>query len=356
MVEGLSRLVSENLFRPQDVPGFQSKLFFEGRERRRHLERFTVLLLLATTIATYGVLGDSTATVIGAMIIAPLMIPIMGTAAALVMGQMNRALQSLLIVVSGVTGVIFLSWLIGTFFSGVISAETNSQILGRINPRMVDLAAALASGAAGAFAMSRDDVADSLPGVAISISLVPPLCVVGLLLSIGDFANASGALLLFTTNFLSILLAGGAVLGLLGLNKAGMIEVKGTARRNAFMVVLASIALVAIPLAITGAKITREAILQQRVRTIVEAWIVGTQFDLKSVEVSGINVEVLLTGPNEPIPSTELAAQLSQQFDEPIIVDIELVPSVRERLTTVEPSAGLDAPPLPPVTLADAQK
>lgn len=336
MVEGLSRMVGENLFRPQDVPGFQSKLFFEGRERRRHLERFTVLLFLATVIATYGVVGDSTATVIGAMIIAPLMTPIMGTAAALVMGQMNRALQSLLIVISGVAGVIFLSWLIGTFFTGVISAETNSQILGRINPRMVDLFAALASGAAGAFAMSRDDVADSLPGVAISISLVPPLCVVGLLLSVGDFADASGAFLLFTTNFLSILLAGGGVLALLGLNKAAMIEVVGTARRNAFAVVFVSVALVSIPLAITGAKITREVLLQQRVRTVVEEWIVGTDFDLKSVTVNGINVEVLLTGPDAPIPSAALTAQLRQEFNEPVVVDLELVPSIRQRLTTVE--------------------
>ncbi|GAB4459454.1 MAG: hypothetical protein Kow0031_39450 [Anaerolineae bacterium] len=354
MVEWLSRLVGENLFRPQDVPGFENKLFFEGRERRRHLERFTVLLILATVIATYGVLGDSTATVIGAMIIAPLMTPIMATAAALVMGQMNRALQSLLIVVGGVATVIFLSWLIGTIYGGVISAAYNSQIAGRINPRMVDLFAALASGAAGAFAMSRDDVADSLPGVAISISLVPPLCVVGLLLSVGDMANAMGAMLLFITNFLSILLAGGGVLGLLGLNQAAMIEVAGTARRNAFLVVLVGVTLVAIPLGITSAKITREAILQQQVHKIVENWIVGTEFDLKSVEVNGVNVEVLLTGPNMPVPSAELAAQLSQGFDENVIVSLELVPSVREMLT-VQPTAGMNQPP-PWLAVADASK
>ncbi len=355
MVEALSRLVSENLFRQQDVPGFEKKLFFEGRERRRHMERFTVLLLLSTIIATYGVLGDSVATVIGAMIIAPLMTPIMGTAAALVMGQMNRAVRSVLIVAGGVIGVIFLSWLIGSLYGGVISAEHNSQIMGRINPRMVDLFAALASGAAGAFAMSRDDVADSLPGVAISISLVPPLCVVGLLLAAGDMANAMGAMLLFITNFLSILLAGGGVLGLLGLNQAAMIKVEGTARRNAFLVVLAGVALVAIPLGVTSAKITREAILQQQVHKIVENWIAGTEFDLKSVEVNGVNVEVLLTGPNTPIPSAELAAQLSQEFDQNVVVSLELVPSIRETLT-VQPSAGLWPPGVPSVAVADASK
>jgi hypothetical protein len=70
---------------PEDLPQFEAKLFFEGAKRRVNLERFAVLLFLSTVIATYGVLGDSTATVIGAMIIAPLMTPIMATAAGLVM-------------------------------------------------------------------------------------------------------------------------------------------------------------------------------------------------------------------------------------------------------------------------------
>ena len=82
-----SNILRENQFRPEDVPAFQNKLFFEGNRRRPYLERFSVLLFLATVIATVGVINDSTATVIGAMIIAPLMLPIMATAGALVMGH-----------------------------------------------------------------------------------------------------------------------------------------------------------------------------------------------------------------------------------------------------------------------------
>ncbi len=88
----LSNLVRENMFRPQDIPKFQAKLFYEGDRLRPYLERFTVLLFLSAVIATMGVISDSTATVIGAMIIAPLMTPIMATAAALVTGQMDRAI------------------------------------------------------------------------------------------------------------------------------------------------------------------------------------------------------------------------------------------------------------------------
>jgi uncharacterized hydrophobic protein (TIGR00271 family) len=131
-----------------------------------NLERFAMLLVLSTIIATFGMLGDSTATVIGAMIIAPLMTPIMATAAGLVMGDMERAGHSFLVVVAEVAATIGLAWVIGIFHIGVISFTANSQITARVSPNLIDLAVALASGVAGAFAMSRDDVADSLPGVA----------------------------------------------------------------------------------------------------------------------------------------------------------------------------------------------
>jgi len=248
------------MFTPEDVPGFERRLFFEGARRRQYLERFGVLLFLSAVIATMGVIGDSAATVIGAMIIAPLMTPIMATAAALVMGQIARAIRSSLIVAAGVAGVIAVSWLVGIFFPGVISFETNSQITGRISPRTIDLIAALASGAAGAFAMSRDDIADSLPGVAISISLVPPLCVVGIGISQSEWSVSMGALLLFMTNFLSILLAGGGVLALLGLSRAATIVIEGSARRNAFIAIAIGVLIVTVPLAATGVKVTSSVI------------------------------------------------------------------------------------------------
>jgi len=78
----LRNIIDDNKFMPEDVPRFEEKLFFEGEKRRVNMERFAVLLVLSTIIATYGVIGDSVATVIGAMIIAPLMRPIMATAAA----------------------------------------------------------------------------------------------------------------------------------------------------------------------------------------------------------------------------------------------------------------------------------
>jgi hypothetical protein len=87
----VKNIVNDNKFVSEDLSKLEEKLFWEGSKRRTSLERFAVFLLLSTVIATYGVLGDSTATVMRAMIIALLMIPIVATAAALVMGDLNRA-------------------------------------------------------------------------------------------------------------------------------------------------------------------------------------------------------------------------------------------------------------------------
>ena len=323
----LSRIFHDNQFQPDDVPKFENKLFFEGTRKRSYLERFFVLLILATIIATAGIVGDSTATVIGAMIVAPLMTPIMAATAALVMGNMRRALNRLALVGAGVIVVIFLSWLMGILGPGVINFEENSQILARISPRFIDLVAALASGAAGAFCMSRDDIADSLPGVAISISLVPPLCVVGLSLSAGELDAASGAFLLFITNFLAILLAGGAVFGILGLNRAALIEVRGSSRRNAFAVVVLAILVVSIPLVITSRRVTTEALTEILSQRAAEEWVTGSNFTVRHVRAKGDSVYIAVIGHGDEPEFAELVAAIEASVGRPIEVDLEMLPS-----------------------------
>ena len=323
-----SNILRENQFRPEDVPVFQNKLFFEGNRRRPYLERFGVLLLLATVIATVGVINDSTATVIGAMIIAPLMLPIMATAGALVMGQMGRAIQSLFLVSMGIASVIGLSALMGLMYPDAISFTANSQILARTSPRLWDMIAALASGAAGAFCMSRDDIADSLPGVAIAISLVPPLCVVGISLSYGEMTAAWGALLLFVTNMLAILLAGG-VLAILGLSGAATVKLKGNARRNAFILIIISSLLVAVPLSATGAQITWQSRQELEIRRAVGTWLAGTEFEVREVKITGSVADIVLTGPGDPPPFDSVVTDVQQNVDPQLTIELEVVPVKR---------------------------
>ena len=82
--------------------------------------------------------------------------------------------------------------------------ETNSQVLARVSPRLVDLIIALASGFVAALASVRSDIPDAVPGIAISASIVPPLCVVGAALYEGAPDAALGAFLLFITNYVAI--------------------------------------------------------------------------------------------------------------------------------------------------------
>lgn len=334
-----SRLLRENLLTPESAPRLEQKLFFEGERRRAYLERFWVLLALAVVIATMGLLGDSTATVIGAMIVAPLMTPIMATAAALVTGRLDRAAASGLLVLAGVAGVVVLAWVIGTLYTGVIDFETNGQLAARTAPRIIDLFAALASGAAGAFCMSREDIADSLPGVAIAISLVPPLCVVGLALSIGEWGAARGALLLFATNVLAILLAGGGVLAMLGLATTTVGQLRGNARRNAFIAVAIGVALVAIPLVATGRAINDEAMEQRRIWQATERWLATTDYALRAVDVRGDDVVVTITGSGDLPAFAPLVAAIIQATGHPVVVELEVVPTLKQR-TSGTPGSG----------------
>lgn len=332
----LRNIIDDNRFKPEDLSAFKAKLFFEGDKRRVNLERFVVLLFLSTLIATFGVVGDSTATVIGAMIIAPLMRPIMATAAGLVMGDMKRAWSSFVIVLASVAGVIGTAWLLTELsVVTVVSIENNAQFSSRTSPRLIDLYAALASGAAGAFAISRKDVADSLPGVAIAISLVPPICVVGIALAEGEWAAAGGAMLLFLTNFLSILLAGGGVLALLGLSAVAVKGLGPNARRGAFMVVALGIILVTIPLGATTMRIYQQKLIKRETIKLTEEWVDGTGYGISQVDVRGDRVTLAIYGSGERPELSELGDQLGASLDQRVDIRLVIVPSEQEEYVPV---------------------
>ena len=173
--------------------------------------RFWLLLVLAAAIATTGIIGDSTATVIGAMIVAPLAIPIQGVAVGIAYGELRPLLLCLAMVVAAVAAVIAIGALLAVLLPELHQLDDNSQVTSRVSPTIVDLVAAATTGLAGAFAVGRRDIGDILPGVAIAISLVPPLAVVGVTAVEGDWSGALGALLLFLTNMVAIVVVGTAL-------------------------------------------------------------------------------------------------------------------------------------------------
>lgn len=315
-------------FDPAYLEAFEAKMFIQGPKTVQRLTNFFVLLLLATVIATFGVLSDSTATVIGAMIVAPLMGPIMAAAAAIVMGSAQRALRALALVAAGVAATILLSWLLALGMPDVtISIGYNSQITSRVAPGLFALVTALASGAAGAYIIMREEIADSMGGVAIAISLVPPLCVVGIALSQGNWDAAGGAMLLFLTNFLAILLAGGIVFLVSGLGRLAISEDLVRTRRNAFIVVIVATLLVAVPLSITSYEVVVGALENRAATNTTDEWLADTEYQVVSVTVQDERVIVTIEGDGDLRPLRQLAGQLAQALERPIWVKLRIVPS-----------------------------
>ena len=165
--------------------------------------RFGMMLTLSAVVAIMGLELNSAAVVIGAMLLAPLMQPVLATGACLSMALFMKALGAMTKVVLATAWVIFLAYVIARFLP---EREFTTEILARTKPDIRDLVVALAAGTGGAYATVREDASASLPGVAVAVALVPPLAAIGITLEAGDMDRTLGALLLYTTNLAAIIL------------------------------------------------------------------------------------------------------------------------------------------------------
>lgn len=182
-------------------------------EQDRGSQSYYILLCISALIATLGVLIDNATVIIGAMLIAPLMVPIMALAVSVARGEAENIINSLGNLSMSILVVVLLAFLTSKVVPVV---EIPEQALLRAQPNIVDLLIAIASGAVGMYAYLHRDVPESLVGVAIAVSLVPPLTVVGLGFGLGAFLLSLGATVLFFTNVVAILCAAVVVLFLHG--------------------------------------------------------------------------------------------------------------------------------------------
>ncbi len=190
---------------------------------------------LATIVASYGLLENSVAVIIGAMIIAVLLGPITGIALALVDGDQRLLRRALLAEGSGAVLVLVLSFLIGKIHSEM---SLGSEIIGRTAPSILDLIIALAGGAAGAYATVTPRLSAGLVGVAIATALVPPLCSCGICFAHGLYREGGGAFLLFATNLVAIQSVTSLVFWLSGFHRLSHTDRKSMVRSFAPSVLL----------------------------------------------------------------------------------------------------------------------
>lgn len=295
----------------EEVARVRDVLLFEPPGLQRRLIRFGGLLILASAIATYGLVGDSVATVIGAMIVAPLMLPIMGLAFGISIGDKKAIVSSILVGLGGIATSIAVGFVLAQVLTSAFDPTSNSQIMSRTSPRLVDLAAALATGLAGAFATGRKDISDTLPGVAIAISLVPPLANVGILLSSGHVDLALGSLLLFVTNYFAILLTGAFVFAVLGYPKASLVARPLRSRRIAIAIVIVMVLVIAAPLGFNTSRIYRESMAEGRTADATKAWIEKSDYEYVSATAKDEVVTVVIVGEGTLPPEEELSADLA---------------------------------------------
>ncbi len=305
-----------------DVSRLMSKLLVtEGVDHRNKLSSFWVLIVLATVIATAGIIADSTATVIGAMIVAPLMTPILGTALSVVLADRRLILRNLGMVLAGAACVIAIAFLLGLTTPTHLLADTNAQVAARVSPRLIDLVAALATGGVGAFAMVRTDVSDTLPGVAIAISLVPPLAVVGLTLESGSVEQALGALLLFMTNVTAIIATGTVIFLAYRVRPAAVaLGVRvGRFNRGALVTALGSVAVIAVPLALGSALVLQQELVVARATPAATAWAEAQGWQISDISVRQGALRIVALGP----PPSIQEVGLRQALDDAGLADVD---------------------------------
>jgi uncharacterized hydrophobic protein (TIGR00271 family) len=213
---------------------------------------YVVLILGSCVIATLGLLGDSAAVIIGAMIVAPLMLPIRGLAFGALEGNVVLFRKGLISIVVGTLLAIVLAWFVGSL---VRLPEFGSEVVARSKPTLLDLGIAVAAGGISGFAKVQPKVSGTLAGTAIAVALMPPICVIGLGLSQADWSLSLGATLLYLTNLLGITLSCMVtylITGYTPLNRA----------HKALSWTLAFTAILFIPLGISFVELTRQAQLE----------------------------------------------------------------------------------------------
>jgi uncharacterized hydrophobic protein (TIGR00271 family) len=295
------------------LPELRDELFLDVGDVPAKLSRFWILLVLAATIATAGILTNSTATVIGAMIVAPLGTPIMGMGLAVVIGDSRRLWRSAALVVSGAAAVILLGAFLAWVLPELQPLASNGQVTSRTSPGLIDLLAAVATGFAGSYGLARKDVSDVMPGVAIAISLVPPLAVVGITAAAGDWASAWGAFLLFASNVVAMIVAGTALLTLYGYHREAQ-QAAGFRKRAAYLVIATSLALILVPLALTTAQVAREQLWLSRASADAMAWAAEHGYVVQDVSFEGPDLHVVIEGSGPGPASSQLLDRLRGQL------------------------------------------
>ncbi|MFN4066184.1 MAG: DUF389 domain-containing protein [Thermosynechococcus sp.] len=267
---------------------------------------YVVLIVTSCAIATFGLLSNSAAVIIGAMVIAPLMLPIRGLALAALVGEFKMFWQAALALIVGSLMAIGMSWTIGV----MVGLEVyGSEIMARSQPNLLDLGIAVAAGAVSAYAVAEPRVSNTLAGTAIAVALMPPVCTIGLGMAQLNARLSIGATLLYLTNLLGITLACMVVFVIVG-----YIPLHQGRRPLTIATVLTG--LLVIPLAISFTRLIEQARLQNQVRkALTRGTLTFQRLDLLGMETDWVrNPPVVRVNVRAREPVTSKQVALMEEF------------------------------------------
>lgn len=321
------------LLRRQRIDGESVTLLREDLLGESSIDSNYLLLIIGSCmIASLGLLSNSAAVIIGAMLVAPLMLPIRGMAFGALEGNFplfSTGLQSLLV---GTSLAIALSCVIG-WIAGL--PQFGSEVWARSQPNLLDLGIAVAAGSISAYAKVEPKVSSSLAGTAIAVALMPPVCVIGLGLSAQEWQLSQGATLLYVTNLLGISLSCMVTFWLKGYTPLAK------ARRALRFALLFTAALL-IPLSLSFTKLVRQSRLEYGVRRVL----LRQTLTFQRVELVQDSTNWLTTPPevvlavrsSEPVTPTQVEQienLINQEMGQPfrVIFEVSQVEEVtRERI------------------------
>ncbi len=230
----------------------QTEIIRLARENSTVNIDYVTLICVSATLASLGLLLNSSAIIIGAMLVAPFMSPLIAFSTGITVGNPILVRRSSISLVIGIILSLIFAGLMGTILPNV---TITPELLSRGSPTLLDAAVAVASGVVGAYATARKDIPAALAGVAIAAALMPPLCTVGLGFALGDSSLAIGAAVLFSTNIISIILSGAVVFAWLGMSPRNFEE----NRTSRAIISLVIVLVFALPIAFALMQLTRQA-------------------------------------------------------------------------------------------------
>lgn len=298
---------------------------------------FLSQLIISAVIATCGLLTNNNAVIIGAMIIAPLTWPIINVGMAVAKGNMNRFIHSF--------GILFLSVALSLVTVLIVSIfipfqNVTPEILSRVSPTFTDLIIALAAGVIAALATVSEKVSNSIAGVAVAASLLPPLCVIGIGFIMRDYDITYGSTLLFTANLLAMMLVSSFVFSILGFHPRRRSETEKRGMYIGYAISISLFALFLFPLSYFVQQSFQNEMIKNESKQILSHQLkkISEESSVRFVNIQNlgeyIRIEADVLFPEKKAPRYKLERMIDQVFEEKwnksVFLTLNVIPIVGE--------------------------